>query len=379
MINKAKQSNKEVLESVSYLSEPARSGASSCITLRGLCEYSDADVAFVLGQAGLKLREFVSSLDFSHPDLPTLFGSTFNDDTLFCKYIREMLEISVFCRQRQFVEAPTVIGNHFLDLIGSYESPIIKEMVSKIFPCKKAVRFIASPYERACLRKQKTVQPIDLASFLRRGFEVWNAAQPDFERLIRYRRPYDEEIAQAKKKASRYLDLGCTGMFAEVQRSIEEFQSQIEDSYYGFNRVTLTGSAIILARMMGYGFGNMEEKKGFCLAAHRSLFKDFDFGSTNEVFGYEPRIYPYHLLEGLASCEVNQIVTALENFSDAGGKPIFDYYGVLVPGLNFPKTANKGQYDEKIAVDKTLIERGLLIPALVGEVDGKCYFIAYMV
>lgn len=382
MINKAKQTNKEVLESVLRPSEPVRVG-SPCVTLRALRDYTDADAMFVLGAAGLKIREFASSLDFTHPDLPTLFNGTFNDATPFCKYVREMLEISVFCRRRQFIEAPAVVGDHSLDLTGNYEVPIIKEIASKTlaFSTKKAVRFVANPHERTYLREQKTIQPIDLASFKRRGFEMWNSAQSDFGKLARYRRPYEDEICQAKKKAERYLELGCTGMYAEVQKSIDDFQSQIADSYYGFNRVTLTGAALILARMMQYGIQSpsplQANHKTFSLAATRCLFKDYDFGGiTNNVFDYSPTIYPFHMLESMVSPEVYQIVSSLECFSGIGGKPIFDYYAVIVPGVDLP---NPFDMDTKINMDKTLISLGLMTPAVIGEVDGKCYFLCYMV
>ena len=56
----------------------------------------------------------------------------------------------------------------------------------------------------------------------------------------------------------------------------------------------------------------------------------------------------------------------LEAFPELGGKPVFDHFLVVVPGL-----------DGDMAHEKELISEGRIIPVLLGERDGKCYFISY--
>jgi len=105
---------------------------------------------------------------------------------------------------------------------------------------------------------------------------------------------------------------------------------------------------------------------------------------------YEPRVYPLNELQEQAPESVKEIIKLVDEFPEADNKPIFDHFGVIVPGVNYPNEDHKRftdkdgeikQYDSiddgKKALDIILINAKHITPIIVGEKDGKCYFISY--
>ena len=95
---------------------------------------------------------------------------------------------------------------------------------------------------------------------------------------------------------------------------------------------------------------------------------------------------------------VRETISLLEAFPDAGGKPIFDHFGVIVPGISFPTTKivnittlysfldergivqSYSTREEAIkSLDLILIKNEYFHGVLVGEKDGKCFFISYFI
>jgi hypothetical protein len=111
-----------------------------------------------------------------------------------------------------------------------------------------------------------------------------------------------------------------------------------------------------------------------------------------QPFNYEPRVYPLHELSDIITEDIQKTISLLEAFPDAGGKPIFDHFGVIVPGVAFPVEGDGpfSFFDERgmlhtytfrhealKVLDTILIKNGYFYPIIVGERDGKCYFICY--
>ena len=86
------------------------------------------------------------------------------------------------------------------------------------------------------------------------------------------------------------------------------------------------------------------------------------------------------------------MIALLESFPDAGGKPIFDHFGVIVPSVALPITAEnvytfldekglvqvfKFQEEAVKILDSTLMKGGYINSIIVGEKDNKCYFLSY--
>jgi hypothetical protein len=74
---------------------------------------------------------------------------------------------------------------------------------------------------------------------------------------------------------------------------------------------------------------------------------------------------------------LRKIVTQLDHFPELEGKPLFDRHYLVVPSLKHG--AEDLSYATRLAIDEAIINAGCVIPALVGERDGKCYFISYII
>jgi hypothetical protein len=122
-------------------------------------------------------------------------------------------------------------------------------------------------------------------------------------------------------------------------------------------------------------------------------FRGYNFfaepGAEPAPVAYEPRVYPLGEVYPDASETARQIVALTERLPDADGKPIFDHYGVIVPGVAYPKKEPRFVLEDdtlrsfdtieqaKKTLDLTLIRRECLRPIVVGERDGRCYFVSY--
>jgi hypothetical protein len=127
-----------------------------------------------------------------------------------------------------------------------------------------------------------------------------------------------------------------------------------------------------------------------------SVCQSSDFIAVTKLnsYSYEPRVYPLHEFSDILSSNIEKTIELLENFPDAGNKPIFDHFGIIVPGVSYPapkqilyrfldESKSVQSYvvreDALKALDKILIKGQYLYAILVGEKDGKCYFISYFV
>ena len=123
--------------------------------------------------------------------------------------------------------------------------------------------------------------------------------------------------------------------------------------------------------------------------------ENVDVKNTFKIYDYEPRIYPMYMFREILTDNIKNILEIWECFPEVNNKPIFDFYGVIVPSLNFPKVSNNKYYSfidchglrrvyednlqAKYEFDKYMIANKYFRPIIVAEKDHKCYFISYWV
>jgi hypothetical protein len=377
--------------------------------LTRILECDPESVELALGKFGQKFRAFVEAVDSQHPHVKSLFEEMFADDSEFCQEVTELLELAEFAIQKKLTKVLTNIGG---------------KIVTREKLCRAVIKTIDSPFNNRCrirllrtredrdkVRADKRTQPIDLGTVTKKGEEVW-ASQPDsFDNFIRFSTAYQEEIALAEKKALRYEKLGCTGLGKQIRDSIELFKTQVHEVYYGFNRITMTNAAVILAKSLKYKLIATwpQEKRTYKIFVPGSVFAGYDFEvdpsyvpymtstgepvkvkRANESFEYEPRVYPIHKLWHIAPPSVVKIIDHLEAFPKACGKAIFDSYAVVVPGVAYPRgdtlsiigvDGTKQDFNSREetvqALDIALIQKNYITPVLLGEKDGKCFFVSF--
>jgi hypothetical protein len=385
-----------------------------------LCRVIECDedlLEFTLGKIGHKLRMFAQDVDFQHPEIVSIFDGVIANDQDFAQECMELLVLGQFAREHNLKKIIPSLGK-----ILTKES-LTRNIIKKIdVPSNNRmhVRLLKDVKDREEIRMTKRMQVIDLQSVYKKGEDVWNAQPDNFTKFLRFDTAYQDDLKNAEKKAQRYEELGCTSLAAEVRKSIESFREHMEQAYYGFNRMTMTSAAIILAKSLGHTYtapidttyGNYGLKSEGKITVSRKFFGKYNFdpdqviefshivsqmaGSPiftqkiSDPFVYEPRVYPLHEFASIITDNVKNTISLLEAFPDAGGKPIFDHFGVIVPGVAFPNDKQTAILDEKGIVqsfssreeavkqlDGILIKGEYIYPVLFGEKDGRCFFISY--
>ena len=371
--------------------------------LKKIADCDEELLKFTLGSLGQKLHYFATNTDFEHPEIISIFDGALTDDKDFAKECLELLILGRFAKDNKL--------NRII--------PFFTESVIRDFPknLKKIdipqnnrmhVRLLKDSQSREEVRMTKKIQTIDLHSLFLKGEQVWDAQPNSFEKFLRFNKVYQEDIAIAEKKAKRYEDMGCSSLALEIRRSIEVFKENMEQVYYGFNRITMTNAAIILAKSLGFNYTNSSikvDKKFFSNYefdpdANKLQYSPFIseiagfpiFNNKETIYDYEPRVYPLHELNSIVPENVKKTISLLEAFPDSGNKPIFDHFGVIVPSINFPVKSEAGysfldskgivhvlQTREEAAklFDINLIKNDYICPIIIGEKDNKCYFICY--
>jgi len=368
-------------------------------------------IELALGKFGMKLRSFAQAIDLEHPHVGQLFEEIMPEpDTL--ENLFELLQLAEYGKANKLTRVISTLGNKVIckekfcrNLLRTIDSPINN---------RQRLRLLKTREERDQVRQKKNMQIIDLSSFFKKGDEIWVSQHNSFQNFIRYNTSYQEEINIAERKAQRYLNLGCKGLADNIQEAIASFKPQVHEAYFNFNRVTMTNAAIILAKFIGcrlvtsFGSPSEGDSKSFRISIPRNTFGDYNFevaggiylSSTDTLrprysdsYEYEPRVYPLHKFWHLASDGINRIVNHLEAFPEANGKAIFDNYVVLVPGPFYPRNATEGQftirdsdgihlvYDTREAaifsLDSIMLKNNIIPAVLLGEKDGKCFFVSF--
>lgn len=402
---------KAILERMGF-DRPIQSSTTKPHALLAKILETDPDVIeLALGKFGMKLRSFAQAIDLEHPHVGQLFEEIMPEPGTL-ENIFELLQLAEFGKANNITRVISTLGNKVIcrekfcrNLLRTIDNPASNRW---------RIRLLKTRAERDQVRSQKHMQIIDLSSFFKKGDEIWVSQPNTFQNFIRYNTSYQEEISVAERKAQRYLNLGCRGLSDNIQEAVNSFKSQVHEGYFNFNRVTMTNAAIILAKFLGcrlvtsFSSPSESESKSFRVSVPRTVFGDYNFETTSGIYlsstdtlrprysdsyEYEPRVYSLNKLWCLASDEIKHLVDHLEAFPEANGKAIFDNYAVLVPGPFYPRNATEGQfairdasgihlvYDTREAaifsLDSIMLKDNIVPSVLLGEKDGKCFFVSF--
>lgn len=344
-----------------------------------LRKYDPALMEFALGDVGVKLNAFMREIDESHPDLVLLFDGALHPNSIFSHAVREILELALYAKEKGLTRAAPDI---FRSSIKKAARNIIKQLDA---PTNNLLHARFAGKHRFPIRSKKQMTAVDLRGAWKKGNEAWEINPNSFLEYVRYNKVCEKQIQAVEKKAERFKELGCKELCSEMLRDLEMFLAK-QETYYGFNRITMTNAAIILAKQHQYQFRYDAFSKApsyifvpstyFGKFVDQNTYKNLLTGENvcpthmDEKHFYHPRAYPLPHGSGLleeSSARMKGVIQLLENFPAAGHNPIFDMYWILVPGIE------KQEYDYK------MLCFGLATPVLLGEKDGKCFFICYWV
>lgn len=359
-----------------------------------LKEISITDTTLIseaLGNFGLKLKEFTQAIDLDHPDINVIYNGVFTPNSSFSITLMEYLDVFKYIKKNNYAHLTEVIHKVYTKLEGY---SILNKNIDNPFKNQLHIRLVANHMDRVFIRTTKTASRVFLSYLNKKGMEIWEANPSSLVGFERNGTFYEEELKQVEKKIKLYSEHGLSSMAKEISNSLEFYREQIFDKCYGFNRVTLTNICVILAKMLSFSYAIRD--KQFRITVPNSFFgeysKNLKIGmlSSNIFWDYTPRIYPiYDLFEAI---DCKELYDLLERYPEANNKAIFDNYWVLVPSIDinsnqyyednnyiFDENNEKIYYpNEKIRdriLDATLIKMGLLPYVIIGEKDGKSYFL----
>lgn len=366
-----------------------------------ILSYGSDVCEITFGDFGSRLYEIANDIDFEHPEVKYgQFLASLKTDDASRRKLLQLLKLCALSKDNDLDDIYPLLSK----CVAKAVLPEIKTSLDFLKNQQQFIRLFHDPENRHQFRTMKTIRPIELSSSLKKTIGIWDTVS-DLETYVRGGNCYKDQIEIINKKAEIYKTMRLESMYNDLKTSIHDFELAFEDQYYSFQRVPMTIASIILAKMhnctidpvsgtrlvfpaknfQGYDFENTEYDYGF-------LSNGVGLPKTVSDFDYMPMVYPTYCLE--PSAQMKEVIDCLEHFPEASGKPIFDHYLVVVPSVHFPrKPATAGQFvlidsvgkkkyftdsfSARVELDTILIREKFIVPTLLGEKDGKCYFICF--
>lgn len=338
----------------------------------------------VFGEAGATLSNLAKTLDLGHPDLDGLFADLGADAVDFGEELLEIVRLAALAVPDRLFRVLGYAARRTFTKTRARRR-LMKALENPTFAQQRA-RFIDLSAKRAEARDAKKPQVVSLWPLFHRGETHWDRVPGSFDQYVRGERVYDAEIKELRQKATHYRGLGCSELADEADAKLAVV-ADYEKRLHGFNRITMSTAALILAKMHGFAPVTKNGRTRLYGTVVRDTY-DFRAGDNRpDTFVYQPTAFPLpKFLRPFP--RVEEIVRATEAYGPIGCRPIFDHYYALVPGVGYPlekpfllttpagRTTGFSEYeDASNNLSRNLTIHGSVTPAVLGEADGKMYFI----
>jgi hypothetical protein len=388
----------------------AGSPASTLSAISVFNDYSDELIKPVLGETGKRLKKFASRVNLQHPDL----SEYLNGISKYCNNLYNDAS-RVMTGPKKFTEIDLLEEN-------SNYSRIIRRLD------KPKARLLNSSHDRNSERiVKKQIRNVSMKSIYSAGENCFYGRPNNFKRFSRYSKYYQTEVAGFDEKINVFKEHGMEELAHSFAKRRDILQSQITDTF-GFYRLSPAEAGIILARFHGYNWNDNQN----VIIVPGDFFDDYVFwaedGKLSEEdllaeelkniqsvdslkktmlistrfvsspqhlvsFGFQPRMYPLTKFSAKIPDKTKAILEKAETCLELNKAPVFDYYWAVVPSVNLnhpllhrPKdhwTIRDGNmnhvFQDSIEaahkLDEQLVREGFLMPVILGERDGKCYFV----
>ena len=377
--------------------------------LHRITEYGEEICTSSFGDFGKRFYDVAQELDLDHPDAGRLLSSFTDADDADEKFV-QLLKLCSLAKEHDL----NVLDGVFAKSATKSLFPNIKPGMRLLKNRQQFVRLFSNPDERNRLRLQKTARQVNLSICLQKIGDRWEDL-PDLTCYERFGSFYQQQISTINARADVFKKMGFLSLFDVMQSDLKEIGPAKEHKYYGFQCIPVTIAAVILAKMHGCKLHStsLEKTLNNHIVIPWENFDGYDFqfgnpicilGSSSEFkavkrhvgnYNYLPTIHPAHELP--VSENMQKILTYLDKFPEANFKPIFDHFIVMVPGPSWTQFAssrgalalfhffdtlgikhkfNNGN-DARMALNTILIKEKYIVPILLGERDGKFYFICF--
>lgn len=357
--------------------------------LKIIQSYSQDEVQNALGDFGARLWRFSRSVDISHPDISRIYnGSLVGCQAgTFSKSISDILKIIVDGASWNI--SPNII--HHLRLLLPVDSNYVQlyRTIDDVSLNQLHLRLSLDRVLLEIIRERSSCHSVHPYSFnFCTDVVTWDNCPENFSYYERYVNKYQCDIDEAKKRVQHFSSHGLTSMATEIEKSIAELENKVEQ-YYGFNKLHISDASIILAKMMGYECSPDVVQGHFAIHTTPdkvSKVESLKDAPESAIIRYWPRICPFKMMLPVASKNMLKLIKFLDNFPQMGGRPLFDHYRVLVPGLRCHHTYDydsMASYDAleryQLKLEHEIIKSETGAGIILGEVDGDHYFVSYFI
>lgn len=321
-------------------------------------DLDDSKLLFATSDNFLGIKKFLNTIDLDHPELSHVFKVPLDLLDFVCDaidvltYIENTSNNSLLIEQvrRSIVQHPAY--NNF----KGFDSPV---------KTLNYVRFLPQQLiDKA--REQKKPQEVGLYLFCARGEAHFLQQPDDLFCFSRYENCHEKDIEIAQRRKKHFEHYGMPSMASVIQETIDELNNKRLQNFSGFQKVSASDVSVVLAKMMDASFKEHEERNYICLPKNKQAGWFPEMQSR-----YKPFLYPWHMMEHLASKEIISLIRKLDHFDDVSQKVAFDHYWVLLPDF---RQSNDSDLDK---IPDSFVRSGKGVGALLGDKDGDLYFICY--
>lgn len=370
-----------------------------------------------LGDFGSALAAFVQMVDISHPFVHQMFDQNQINEKELKAVVEELICVQKNLVGSSQIYSSSILKNNaarhflkpkkvpstrqsFMDMTkkkiekeredgSSIEDPL-QIFINKF--AKPSVCLLKSPEMREKRRKFKT------SKFLATAGKSEIVESCDDLKIYYFASCLESEIATLKKMAEVFRSNNFDYFAQTADRRIAKIVNLSSERHCNFVKIDTKIASLICAKLMNFVAGG-QIRVPVKYFAGDTAFRTFEPSGT---LTYQARFHPLGKMTNVPE-RVKKILEYTEACPDLNGKPIFDYYWVLVPSIDIPydltgsvrvkmklngedcivNLERKEEEDGKRfyhKLDQYLIEKNMVMPIVMGEKSGgggTCYFISY--
>lgn len=361
-----------------------------------------------LGGTGKRLKQFAAKANLEHPDLELFFDSIGSVGDLY------QTAADIIIQARLEKETSEKVKNEEAKLLAKGN---FSQIIRKLH--QPRTRLLSSEKDRLEQRKaKKQITAVNLKAALSGGENSFFGRPDNFKRFTHRSQYYNTEMKELLVRLECFQSHGMPEMahvFSKRMRGLEESISET----CGFYKLKPDEASVCLARLHGFRWtesGSVVASSKFFDGVEfwpegsletgddpqiehikRTLILQTKFVPSNTsvlMFNYQPRMYPLSHFPLEMPNKTKMILENAEKFCSLGNHPFFDYFWVLVPTVSVSHPALQKSKDQwmlringanhvfysaeeaTVALDKILVSKGCVVPVIIGERDGSCYFLS---
>lgn len=353
-----------------------------------------------------RLLAFAKNVDGSHPCFANLAADKGECVRNFGPVLSQMLDA-----MEEAVGKDVVIGTLRKGFLQHKEFRGVRNLIAS-----PPVRSLKTAEARDAARKKKTMKRCPMRPGGRHDEVRPGDCPSSFMPFVRGGQMRAAAEENCRIIADNFSSIGCVSIASRFVKRQRLISKMLEESYMGFIRTRMNLAGMVAAKfhgctdidglgMLGWSPERFADNPPWLqpdvsynvVLPGQKVARRQNIGSVPYagMIPCEVRAYPLHQYPGEVSGHAAKVLEHLEAFPETGGRAAFDHFWALVPSIQTESLPFNygGHYaicdkDDLVcyrrveelhtALDAMLIRQGVVHSVLLGETDGKCYFVSIM-